>query len=135
MFCKKCGNQLNEGAAFCPCCGEKVVLTQQAQTSVTPTPVQAAVQPATSSDETRFWKFIWRDGLFLLSYISCLLQIFYGFAGVIGLGFIPILLLVITIVLRRSGIHKPALIFLVVTMASNSIMPIIWFLTTSAAKQ
>ena len=24
MFCQKCGNQLNEGAAFCPKCGAKV---------------------------------------------------------------------------------------------------------------
>lgn len=24
MFCQKCGNQLNEGAAFCPMCGTKV---------------------------------------------------------------------------------------------------------------
>lgn len=30
MFCQKCGNQLNDGAAFCPKCGRKVLTTNQA---------------------------------------------------------------------------------------------------------
>ena len=29
MFCSKCGNQLDEGVAFCPKCGAKVGETKE----------------------------------------------------------------------------------------------------------
>lgn len=58
MFCKNCGQQLAEGAAFCPNCGAAVPAeeqpiqaeTQPVQTQEQPTeaqPVQAAQQPYT----------------------------------------------------------------------------------------
>lgn len=31
MFCKKCGNQLNDGAVFCPKCGTAVTVTEVAK--------------------------------------------------------------------------------------------------------
>ena len=37
MFCRKCGVKLNEGAAFCPNCGEKIVDTKQIKGTTTKT--------------------------------------------------------------------------------------------------
>ena len=40
MFCGKCGNQLNDGAAFCGACGNAVGQPQQTQTPVQQQPVE-----------------------------------------------------------------------------------------------
>lgn len=53
MFCKNCGNQLNDGALFCPKCGQQTgSQTSAAEASAQPvmqTVTQAPVQPAPQS--------------------------------------------------------------------------------------
>lgn len=47
MNCSKCGTPLNEGAAFCPNCGEKVAAPTPNPTPA-PTPVDAAASAQTA---------------------------------------------------------------------------------------
>jgi len=50
MFCRKCGKELSENAAFCPMCGEKVkkAVTESTNTGYTQQPVAARTAPAPS---------------------------------------------------------------------------------------
>ena len=59
MFCSKCGNQLNDGVAFCGACGNPVVqasVEQQqpvAQTPAQEPDIQAPVQPPIQQSDTQ----------------------------------------------------------------------------------
>lgn len=50
MFCKKCGNQINHGVKFCPCCGTPLETAAQ---PVTQPVAQPYVYPAGSNKKTK----------------------------------------------------------------------------------
>lgn len=41
MFCQNCGNRLNNGAKFCPSCGQKVVIPPEIIQEETPPAIQS----------------------------------------------------------------------------------------------
>ena len=52
-FCRQCGYQLREGAAFCPQCGTKTPTNANASFAGRPGVVPAAQQPATQQPATQ----------------------------------------------------------------------------------
>lgn len=60
MYCKNCGKEIADDAAFCPSCGQAV------KESVAPTPAPAPTAPAAVSDKSRLVAAIlaWFLGVF-----------------------------------------------------------------------
>ena len=50
MFCKKCGNEVNDGAAFCPKCGAKIEIPAAMKTSTVDESVSSDNQKMNSAD-------------------------------------------------------------------------------------
>lgn len=89
MICQKCGNQLNEGAAFCPKCGTKTDAASGVR-------VRGAYENGISQTKPKKWKskLLIGIGVFLYIIWSALLN-YFGFSsfGSIGSGFIVVSIL------------------------------------------
>ncbi|MBQ7778877.1 MAG: zinc-ribbon domain-containing protein [Clostridia bacterium] len=82
MFCKKCGTQIADGAAFCPSCGESVNAQPTTPSEQPQQPQTAAAQPATPpvqlpSEKQQKIGIIW-------SYISVVVAAALAIYSIIG---------------------------------------------------
>ena len=124
MFCSNCGKPINDGAEFCPFCGNATSYAKPAIDTNHQAPIQNIASDnitLNASKNEKFWKFIWCD----LLYILIILELFLWFTYMLSspefnfFSISPIfavLLNIVTLVLWNKNINKPALILLIVDM-------------------
>lgn len=83
MFCKYCGKELDEHAAFCPNCGAKNDTVGETAARATVNETAAANHSAPSDDKGKANKL----GIagFVVSLISLGLEYYYAIASIVGL--------------------------------------------------